>query len=146
MKESLFYGTYRYKVDEKGRMPLPGKFREQLKDSRGGKLAKGADKCIVIYPLGEWIKKADELEKTMRPPDIQRKLSRLFGASIFDLGFDGQGRIALPVELRNYAEITDSAVVIGAVKSVEIWNPELWEEQMKKWEQLDTLWNMKESK
>lgn len=146
MKESLFYSTYRYKVDEKGRMPLPRKFREQLKDSRGGKLAKGADKCIVIYPLGEWIKQADELEKAARPPDIQRKLSRLFNASIFDLGFDGQERIALPVELRNYAEITDSAVVIGAVKYVEIWNPELWEEQMKEWEQLDTLWNMKESK
>jgi len=127
-------------------MPLPRKFREQLKDLKGGKLAKGVDKCIVIYPLGEWIKQADELEKAVRSPDIQRKLSRLFGASIFDLGFDGQGRIALPVELRNYTEITDSAVVIGAVKYVEIWNPELWEEQMKEWGQLDTLWNMKESK
>ncbi len=127
-------------------MPLPRKFREQLKNSRGGRLAKGADKCIVIYPLGEWIKQADELETAVRPPDVQRKLRRLFGASIFDFSFDGQGRIALPVELRNYAEITDSAVVIGATKYVEIWNPELWEEQMSEWEHLDTLWNMKEGK
>jgi MraZ protein len=146
MKERLFHGTYRYKVDEKGRMPLPRKFREQLKDLKGGKLAKGIDKCIVIYPLGEWIKQVDELEKAVRPSDIQRKLRRLFSASIFDLGFDGQGRIALPVELRNYGEITESAVVIGAAKYMEIWNPELWEEQMSEWGQLDTLWNMKESK
>jgi len=146
MRESLFYGTYRYKVDEKGRMPLPRKFREQLKDSKGGRLAKGADKCIVIYPLPEWIKQAAELEKAARPPDVQRKLRRLFGASTFDFIFDKQGRIAFPAELRNYAEITDSAVVIGAQKYVEIWNPELWEEQIGEWEQLDTLWDMKESK
>ncbi|MBA7504393.1 Transcriptional regulator MraZ [subsurface metagenome] len=127
-------------------MPLPRKFREQLKDSKGGKLAKGADKCIVINPLGEWIKQAAELEKAVRPSDVQRKLRRLFGASTFDFIFDSQGRIALPAELRNYAEITDSAVVIGAQKYVEIWNPDLWEEQIGEWDHLDELSNMKESK
>jgi len=127
-------------------MPLPRKFREQLRDSKGGKLAKGADKCIVIYPLPEWIKQAAELEKAVRPPDVQRKLRRLFGAGTFDFIFDKQGRIALPTELRNYTKITDSAVVIGAQKYVEIWNPELWEEQIGEWDHLDELSNMKESK
>lgn len=126
-------------------MPLPRKFREQLRDSKGGKLAKGADKCIVIYPLPEWIKQTTELEKAVRPPDVQRKLRRLFGASTFDFIFDKQGRIAFPAELRNYAEITDSAVVIGAQKYVEIWNSELWEEQIGEWDHLDELSNMKES-
>lgn len=127
-------------------MPLPRKFKEQLKDSKGGRLAKGRDKCIVIYPLPEWIKQSTELEEAARPPYVQRKLRRLIGASTFDFIFDGQGRIAFPAELRNYAEITDSAVVIGAQKYVEIWNPELWEEQLVEWEQLDTLWGMKENK
>jgi MraZ protein len=121
----MFIGEYQYKVDEKGRVPLPPKFRQQLKE--GVVLAKGmGEKCIAAYPIREWKRLADKLaEKTVTPASL-RKLNRAIFGSAFSASFDGQGRTKLPDPLRAYAGIADTAIVVGANNRVELWSEEGW--------------------
>lgn len=123
----MFFGEYSYKVDEKGRVPLPPKFRQQMKD--GVILARGTEKCITAYPQNEWKRLADSLTAKAMSPANLRKLNRAIFGSASSISFDGQGRVILPLPLRNYAEIDDSVVVVGANNCVELWNEKLWEEE-----------------
>jgi len=122
----MFYGEYNYKIDEKGRVPIPPRFRRELKD--GVVLSPGAEKCINIYTLSEWKKLAEKLTSSLTPSKL-RKLSRAIFATAFNVNIDGQGRIALPIPLREYAEIMDEVVIAGANTYLEIWNQVLWEEE-----------------
>ncbi len=123
----MFFGEYQYKVDEKGRVPLPPKFRRDMKD--GVILAKGTEKCIVAYPLAEWKRLAESLAAKVVTSASQRKLNRAIFGSAFSANFDGQGRITLPFTLRSYAEVEDTVIAVGANNFVELWNEELWEEE-----------------
>ena len=120
----MFFGGYQYKVDEKGRLPLPPKFRRQMRD--GVILTKGIEKCIDVYPLNEWNRLADTLAAKVVTPANLRRLNRAIFGSAFSVSFDGQGRITLPVPLRTYADIGDTVMVVGANARVELWNEELW--------------------
>ena len=120
----MFFGEYQYKVDEKGRLPLPPKFRREMRD--GVILTKGIEKCIDVYPLSEWKRLADTLAAKVITPASLRRLNRAVFGSAFSVSFDGQGRITLPLPLRGYAEIGDTVVVVGANARVELWNEELW--------------------
>lgn len=121
----MFFGEYSYKVDEKGRVPLPPKFRRELKE--GIILAKGTgEKCIAVYPIREWKKLSEKLaEKTVTPANLRRLNRALFG-SAFSASCDGQGRIKLPDPLREHAEIADTAIVVGANNRVELWSENQW--------------------
>ena len=123
----MFYGEFEYKIDQKGRVPIPPKFRRELKD--GMVLTPGIEKCIVAYPLSEWKKLATALTSGSVTPSKMRKLSRAMFATAFSLHIDGQGRIALPVPLREYAEIVDEVIVAGANTYLELWNKVHWEEE-----------------
>ena len=120
----MFFGEYQYKVDEKGRLPLPPKFRRQMRD--GVILTKGIEKCIDVYPLNEWNRLADTLAAKVVTPANLRRLNRAIFGSAFSVSFDGQGRITLPFPLRTYAELGDTVMVVGANARVELWNEELW--------------------
>jgi len=118
----MFFGHYDYKVDEKGRMPLPRQFRERLK--KGGVITEGTEKCIEVYSQSDWNKHVKEgIDKKMPPAD-RRKLNRDMFGNAFEIHFDGQGRITLPSELRDHAGITTSTIVIGCGDRIEIWNEE----------------------
>jgi len=123
----MFFGEFEYKIDEKGRVPLPPRFRRELKD--GVVLMPGVEKCVWAYPLAEWKKLAATLTTGSFTPSKLRKLNRAIFATAFYLSIDGQGRIALPVPLREYAEIVDEVVIAGANTYLEIWNIVLWEEE-----------------
>jgi len=120
----MFFGEYQYKVDEKGRLPLPPKFRREMRE--GVMLIKGTEKCILAYPWSEWKRLADSLAAKAVTPANLRKLNRAIFGSAFSVSFDGQGRITLPFPLRSSAEIGDAVVVVGANNYVELWNEELW--------------------
>jgi MraZ protein len=121
----MFIGEYQYKVDEKGRVPLPPKFRRELKE--GVVLAKGmGEKCIAVYTTREWKRVSDKLaEKALTGANL-RRLTRAIHGSAFSASFDGQGRIKLPDTLRVYAGIGDTAIVVGANARVELWSEEGW--------------------
>ncbi len=137
----MFLGEYEYKVDSKGRLPLPPKFRQELGTEL--MLTRGAEKCIAIYPVAEWRKLAETLAARAVSPSKLRKLNRIIFGAAFSLSLDGQGRIALPAALRNYAEIGDTATIVGLNKYIEIWNPNLWKTEKAATE--EQVWQIIES-
>jgi len=122
----MFFGEYPYKVDEKGRVPLPPKFRRQMRE--GVILAKGmGEKCIAVYPVAEWKRLSDSLAAKAVTPANLRKLNRAIFGSAFSTSSDGQGRITLPFPLREYAGIGDTAIVVGTNNCVELWCEGEWQ-------------------
>jgi MraZ protein len=123
----MFFGEFDYKVDEKGRVPIPPKFRNELLD--GVVLTAGIEKCINAYPLAEWTKLADSLTTGPITRSKLRRLNRAIFAAAFSLNIDGQGRLALPSQLKEYAEIKDETVVAGVNNYFELWNKQRWAEE-----------------
>jgi MraZ protein len=140
----MFFGEFDYKIDEKGRIPIPPRFRNFLKD--GVVLTPGAEKCITAYTIPEWKKLAATLADNTLTRSKMRKLNRVFFATAFNTKIDGQGRIAVPAPLREHAEIVDEVVVAGVNNTFEIWNKILWEEeksisQEQSWQIIESLEN-----
>jgi len=123
----MFLGEFEYKIDGKGRVPLPPKFRRELRE--GVVLVAGPEKCIIVYSQAEWNKLAATLTSGTVAPSKLRKLNRAIFATAFSLRIDGQGRIALPVPLREYAGIKDEVIIAGANTYVELWNKEQWQSE-----------------
>ncbi len=123
----MFLGEYEYKVDNKGRLPLPPKFRQELMGELV--LTKGLEKCIVIYPIEEWRKIANALSARALPSSKFRTMNRAMFGTAFSLTLDAQGRVALPAMLRNGVDIGDRAYVVGTNNFIEVWNPTLWEKE-----------------
>ena len=138
----MFLSEYEYKVDNKGRLPLPPKFRQELRD--GLALTKGTEKCITVYPIAEWQKLAKNLAaQTALTRSKQRMLNRSFFGTASSIMLDGQGRIALPPVLRHHAEIEDTVAIIGCNNYIELWNPSLWKSNREEAE--EQLWQIIES-
>ncbi|MFC2012796.1 division/cell wall cluster transcriptional repressor MraZ [Chloroflexota bacterium] len=137
----MFLGEFEYKLDEKGRVPIPPKHRHDLKD--GVVLTPGIEKCITIYPLAEWKKIAATLTTGSITPNKLRRLNRAIFATAFSLLIDGQGRITLPNPLREYAGTDDEVVIVGANTYLELWDKALWEEE--KTASFEQAWQIIES-
>ena len=102
----MFFGEFDYKLDEKGRLPVPPRFRMQLKD--GLVMLPGIEKCIVAYPVIEWVKLSQKMtESGLLSNAKTRKLNRALFGQAFPANLDGQGRINLPVPLRAHAGISE---------------------------------------
>ncbi|MBL7125079.1 MAG: division/cell wall cluster transcriptional repressor MraZ [Dehalococcoidales bacterium] len=123
----MFFGEFEYKIDEKGRVPIPPRFRKALRE--GLVLAPGIEKCIIAYPLDEWKKLADTLTTGPVTPSKLRRLNRATFAAAFSISLDGQGRIALPISLKQHAEIVDEVIIAGANNYLELWNKVHWESE-----------------
>jgi MraZ protein len=137
----MFYGEFDYKIDEKGRLPIPPKFRAALKD--GIVLTPGAENCITAYTVSEWKKVSATLTNSPLSRSKMRKLSRALFATAFSTHIDNQGRIAIPAPLRDHAQITEDVIVAGANSYLEIWNKDLWEAE--KAESQEQAWQIIES-
>ncbi len=140
----MFIGEFEYRVDEKGRVPIPPKFRTDELKKEGMVLCPGMEKCITIYPISEWKKLADSLTAGPIIPSKLRKLNRAIFATAFNLEIDGQGRIVVPVQLRQYAGIEDEVVVAGANTYLELWSKKHWDDekttsQEEAWHIIETL-------
>jgi MraZ protein len=140
----MFLGNYDYKIDEKGRVPLPPKFRTDFRN--GIVLAPGPEKCILAFSPSQWKKTSESmtLSSGALPTNKMRKLNRALFANAFFLNIDGQGRIALPAPLRQYADISDDAVIAGANAYLEIWSKQAWEtektdSQEQAWQIIETM-------
>jgi MraZ protein len=123
----MFFGEYQYKLDDKGRVSIPPRFRRELRD--GVVLTPGVEKCIIGYPVSEWRKLASTLTNGAVAPGKLRRLNRAIFATAFGTSVDGQGRIALAPPLREYAEIVSDITIVGANTYFEIWNDVHWGEE-----------------
>ncbi len=123
----MFTGEFEYRVDEKGRVPIPPKFRTEELKKEGVVLCPGMEKCISIYPSSEWKKIADSLTSSSAIiPSKMRKLNRAIFALSFVTEIDGQGRIIVPSQLRQFAGINDEVVVAGLNSYIEMWDKQRW--------------------
>ena len=121
----MFIGEYHHKVDEKGRLAVPTKFRERL--SRGAVVTKGLDGCLFLYPIEEWEKLADKISSLPMSQANTRSFARLMLAGAMDVSLDKQGRVILPDYLRQYATIAKEVVISGLYNRLEIWNQDAWD-------------------
>ena len=119
-----FTGTYKPRLDDKGRLFLPAKFRDQL--SGGVVLTKGAEGCLRLYPTAEFTRQGDVVAAGDQSTKEARDAVRVFFAGASDQVPDKQGRVSLTPELRSYAGLEREAVVIGIYDRVEIWEPSAW--------------------
>ncbi len=138
----MFLGEFEYRIDEKGRVLIPPRFRRELKG--GVVLTPGVENCINVYTLVEWKKVAATLTTGSITPSKLRRLNRAIFATAFTLNLDGQGRIALPIPLREHAGIEDEVVIAGANTYLELWNKEQWESekaisQEQAWQTIESL-------
>jgi len=120
-----FVGEFEHKVDAKGRIPIPPKFRAELKD--GLVLTPGVEKYIVIHPLPEWEKVTAALNISTITSSKLRRINRAIFATSFHINIDSQGRIVVPAPLREYADIKDEVIIAGANTYIELWNKKQWE-------------------
>jgi MraZ protein len=121
----MFFGNFDYKIDDKGRLPIPPKFRDAIKD--GVILVPGIEKCITCYTTAEWKKFSASFTNNPLTRAKMRKFSRAMFSNAFITRIDNQGRIAIPAPLRNHAEITDDVIVNGMNTTFEIWNKANWD-------------------
>lgn len=121
----MFLGEFEYKVDEKGRVPVPPRYRNELK--AGAVLVAGIEPCITAYTTPEWKKISERLISTIPSRSKLRKLNRALFASAYSIALDGQGRIALPLSLRLHAGIEEEVIIVGANNYFELWNRPQWE-------------------
>jgi len=140
----MFIGEFEYRVDEKGRVPVPPRFRTEELKKDGMVLSPGLENCVTLYPASEWKKIADSLTAGPLLPSKLRKLNRAIFATAFSVEMDGQGRIIVPSHLRQHANITDKVIIAGANTYVEIWSKEQWEiektdSQQETWHTIETM-------
>ncbi|MEE8469886.1 MAG: division/cell wall cluster transcriptional repressor MraZ [Dehalococcoidia bacterium] len=120
----MFIGEYELRMDHKGRVAIPARFREEF--GGGVVLSRGFDKCLIVYTTAEWQKVAERLASMSLTQINSRRLTRFTFSGAFDLGLDRQGRVILPPALRQYAGIGDEVIMIGAYSHLQIWSRELW--------------------
>ena len=121
----LLLGTYTPKIDAKGRMALPAKFRAQLGD--GLVMARGQERCVYLLPRNEFRRIAVQIQHTSMGNKAARDYLRVFLSGAVDESPDRQGRILVSPMLREYAHLGPNIVVIGVGTRAEIWNKAAWE-------------------
>jgi len=124
----MFSGEYEYRIDAKGRVAIPPKFRGEFWD--GIVLARGLERCIIAYPPPIWKEMAEKFSTLPIARSKDRRIARVMFGTAFNLELDEQGRIILPPPLREYAGIKDTVVIVGLNNYLEIWSKELWEEEL----------------
>ena len=120
----MLMGEYHHNIDEKGRLIIPSKFRNDL----GEKfiITRGLDKCLFVYSEEEWNKLISKLKTLPFTNKDARNFTRFFLSGATANEFDRQGRINISSSLVNYANLTKECVIIGANDRLEIWSEELW--------------------
>ena len=125
---TVFKGTYRHRMDAKGRLPVPAAFRRALGAGDGSRLVlTQLDQCVAAYPVAEWERL--EVQLAQLPPfsGPAKTLTRLVTSRAVDCDLDGQGRVLLPPGLREAAGLKREAVVVGVLNRFEVWSPERWD-------------------
>lgn len=121
----MFMGEYQHSLDEKGRLIIPAKFREDLGERFI--ITRGLDNCLFVYPLDQW-KQLQEKIHALPAQAETRSFTRMFFSGAVEAELDKQGRVVIPQHLREHAGIERDVYSIGVSTKVEIWAKESWEQ------------------
>ena len=131
----MFLGQYRHTVDEKGRLTIPARFREEL--AAGAYLTQGFDRNLRLLTQEAFEAVFQKLSAMNTTDPAARELRRLLFANATKVEFDRVGRILIPQFLRQVAGLDGEAVIVGVGESIEIWSPAAWEEQVARLSDVD---------
>jgi len=120
----MLIGEHIHRSDPKKRLAIPARFRKEL--GKKVVITKGLDQCLVLYPLTEWEKVAEELSKLPTGKSENRNFVRDFFSKATDVELDVLGRILIPEYLKTLADLKEKVVIVGIYKRLEIWNEEKW--------------------
>ena len=127
----MLRGVTKVTLDDKGRIVLPTRYREQISAQSQGKLVVTVDReqCLLIYPLPEWEQTERKLMSLPSLHPQSRKLQRLMVGHATDVELDGHGRFLLPAELREFAGLQRLGMLVGQGNRFELWDETRWNEQ-----------------
>jgi transcriptional regulator MraZ len=120
----VFLGTHTPRLDEKGRLILPAKYRDELAD--GLVITRFQERCLAIWPIQTFVEVAQTVRNTSSSQQV-RDYQRMLASGASDETPDKQGRITIPPHLRSYAGLDKDCVVVGAINRVEVWDAAAWQ-------------------
>ena len=123
----MFLGKFYHRVDEKGRIALPARFRAEF--AGGVVLVPSFDRCINVFPMKMWEKISADFAPDPLSPSSERKIGRYIYGESSSTELDTQGRIPLPLEQRQRLNIKEEVVVVGVNNYLEIWDKDSWEKE-----------------
>lgn len=121
----MFIGEYHHQIDDKGRLAVPTKFRNDL--VKGAVVTRGLDSSLFLLPWEEWGKLAEKLSDLPLGRANSRAFARLMLAGAMDVKLDKQGRFVIPEYLRDYAKLSKKTVIVGVNTRLEIWDEKEWD-------------------
>ncbi len=122
----MFLGTYRTAIDDRLRLVLPEKWRAEL--ASGLVLTRGPDRCLLIFPYSGFLTLAQRIEALGLEGGDARLWTRFLSGQATDVEMDKQGRIPITEALRGFAELGDTASLVGTLNRIEVWNPGKYDE------------------
>lgn len=128
----MFIGEFHHTLDEKGRLAVPIKFRNDL--VQGAVVTRGLDRSLFVYPKAAWEKLAAKLAALPLGQADTRAFARLMLAGAMEVEIDKSGRVTVPEYLRHYAGLTKDVVVTGLFDRLEVWDETAWKEYASKTE------------
>lgn len=123
---NMFMGEFHHSIDDKARLVLPSKFRDELGDTFI--ITRGLEGCLFVYSKSEWINIVSKLKELPFTKKDARAFLRFFLSGAIECQVDKQGRVALPSSLVNYARLINKCVIIGVNDRLEIWSEESFDD------------------
>lgn len=129
----MFYGEYEHTLDKKGRLIIPAKFRESLKEQEIERffITRGLDACLFVFAEDEWRLQESKFKSASFTKIEVRRFNRLFFSGAVEATADKQGRILVPAYLKDFAGIKRDVMIVGVSNRFEIWSKERWMEYYK---------------
>lgn len=128
----VFKGQAEYSVDSKGRVSIPAKMRDAMSPEAQNTftVTRGFEDCIFLYPRNQWASIEEEIGELNMYNREARDFIRIIMMWADEVTLDGQGRISIPKPLIEFADLEDSALILGAFDHIEIWNPEQFDDYL----------------
>lgn len=122
----MFLGEYSHNIDDKGRLTLPARWREEL--GQHVVVTRGMDPCLFVFSKQKFETFMTEISKVGMTAEDARGLSRFFSSKATDDEPDKQGRISLPQNLRDFCHLNGEVMVVGSFDHIELWSPAQYEQ------------------
>ena len=124
----MFYGEYEHTIDRKGRLIIPSRFREVMKEHYTERFVatRGLDRCLFLFPEDEWRTQESKFRALSFTKQEARRFNRFYFSGAAELTCDRQGRVLIPPYLKEYAGIKRNVILVGVSNRIEIWDQEEW--------------------
>lgn len=124
----MFYGEHQHTIDRKGRLIVPSRFRETMKEHYVERfvVTRGLDRCLFLFPEDEWKAQENRFRALSFTKPEARRFNRFYFSGAVELAADRQGRILIPQYLKEFAGIKREVILVGVSNRIEIWDSQEW--------------------